>query len=877
MLSGELLPVRRLRPADGKMADSREPPPLFNDDDDSHKEDDNDDLFTSAVQSPVSEQTTPEDCRKEEGANDPLTSPPPAASLTPDPPVGVQPDLFESSEEPTEGGFSSVSLEQPAGGGGMQQVSTEAQDPGPSPLPSPSSSTAQDLCTPTPSTSILEEHPSVLSPSAASSTAEESLSISPSSTISLTTENSLSIPSSSTVSSIIEKPHDTPANSSIPSVTEEQPSALPPSIDPLNINDPSLCPQPFTLSNSAEQSYPTTHPSNSEQEFPASPPPTPTSGAQLDFGMTLPQELSSELSATLVDAPTVEPATMSSFVAPAEEASTLDTTLNNSVKLTNDATLDDQSANCNDVQATADTASPATDVPTAAHQLGTDPTSMHDTPSFLGDGDTTEISLDDNTQEVSLEEEPDGELFDTSSTPKLQLNQDPTEHSLPASSILPPMGAPLTPPIAPITPTTTPNLTPSITPAAPTPVSSMAVSRPSPEQLESESGDEFIQISVSDPQKIGEGISSYMAYKVTTKTNITYFRKKNWSVMRRFSDFLGLHRKLVEKHLHSGRIIPPAPEKSAIGTTKIKLSSDKSTDSSSTDFIEKRRASLERYMNRTGAHPTLRADPDFREFIELDAELPRATQTSALSSAGVLRLFNRVGETVNKMTFKMDESDQAEGQWFEEKTQQIESLDAQLRKLHAAMEGLVAYRRELATSTASFAKSTAVLSSVEEHSSLSRALHQLAESTERTQTIHHAQADADFYLLSETTKDYIQLIGAVKDVFHERVKTFQTWQHAQAMLSKKREAKAKAELAGRMDKVQQAQEEVAEWEVKVERSQEEFERISRAIKKEMEQFEVVRVKDFKDMIVKYLEALMTSQQQITKVWETFIPEAKAIS
>lgn len=44
--------------------------------------------------------------------------------------------------------------------------------------------------------------------------------------------------------------------------------------------------------------------------------------------------------------------------------------------------------------------------------------------------------------------------------------------------------------------------------------------------------------------------------------------------------------------------------------------------------------------------------------IVVDAELPRATQTSALSSAGVLRLFNRVGETVNKMTFKMDESDQ---------------------------------------------------------------------------------------------------------------------------------------------------------------------------------------------------------------------------
>ncbi|XP_045611991.1 sorting nexin-2 isoform X1 [Procambarus clarkii] len=688
------------------MADSREPPPLFNDDDDSHKDDDTEDLFTSAVQSPVSEQTTPEDCRRQEGAGDPLTSSPPAASLTPDPPVGGHSDFFESSEEATEGGFSSVPLEHPAGGGGTQQ------------------------------------------------------------------------------------------------------------------------------------------------------------------------ELSSQLAPTLVDAPSVEPANMNSFNIPAEEANSLDAAPNATVKpAANGAILDDQSPNSNDdIVDAADSASKTTDAPTT-QKLDTDPTSMHDALTFLGDGDTTEISLDDNTKEVSLEEEPDGALFESTSTPKLQLNQDPSDHSLPASSILPPVGVPITPPVVPMTPTTTPNLTPSITPAAPTPITPVTVSRPSPEQLESESGDEFIQVTISDPQKIGEGMSSYMAYKVTTKTNITYFRKKHWSVMRRFSDFLGLHRKLVEKHLHSGRIIPPAPEKSAIGTTKIKLSSDKSTDSASSDFIEKRRASLERYMNRTGSHPTLRADPDFREFIELDAELPRATQTSALSSAGVLRLFNRVGETVNKMTFKMDESDQ----WFEEKTQQIESLDSQLRKLHAAMEGLVAYRRELATSTAAFAKSAAVLSSVEEHSSLSRALHQLAESTERGQTIHHAQADADFYLLSETTKDYIQLIGAVKDVFHERVKTFQTWQHAQAMLAKKREAKAKAELAGRMDKVQQAQEEVAEWEVKVERSQEEFERISRAIKKEMEQFEVIRVKDFKDMIVKYLEALMTSQQQITKVWETFIPEAKAIS
>lgn len=44
-------------------------------------------------------------------------------------------------------------------------------------------------------------------------------------------------------------------------------------------------------------------------------------------------------------------------------------------------------------------------------------------------------------------------------------------------------------------------------------------------------------------------------------------------------------------------------------------------------------------------------------FIYVDMELPKATSTSALSGAGVMRLFNKVGETMNKITYKMDETD----------------------------------------------------------------------------------------------------------------------------------------------------------------------------------------------------------------------------
>ena len=91
---------------------------------------------------------------------------------------------------------------------------------------------------------------------------------------------------------------------------------------------------------------------------------------------------------------------------------------------------------------------------------------------------------------------------------------------------------------------------------------------------ELESGDEFIEITVTSPHKVGEGMSSFMAYKLITKTNLSYFKKQQLEVNRRFSDFLGLRDKLCEKYLQNGRIIPPCPDKSVIGMTKVKMSKE---------------------------------------------------------------------------------------------------------------------------------------------------------------------------------------------------------------------------------------------------------------------------------------------------------------
>lgn len=94
------------------------------------------------------------------------------------------------------------------------------------------------------------------------------------------------------------------------------------------------------------------------------------------------------------------------------------------------------------------------------------------------------------------------------------------------------------------------------------------------EQAELESGDDFIHVMVTDPHKVGEGMSSFIAYNVVTRTNSNYFKKKELQVSRRFSDFLGLHDKLAEKYQQNGRIIPPAPGKSVVGMTKVKMNKE---------------------------------------------------------------------------------------------------------------------------------------------------------------------------------------------------------------------------------------------------------------------------------------------------------------
>lgn len=53
-----------------------------------------------------------------------------------------------------------------------------------------------------------------------------------------------------------------------------------------------------------------------------------------------------------------------------------------------------------------------------------------------------------------------------------------------------------------------------------------------------------------------------------------------------------------------------------------------------------------------------------------------------------------------------------------------------------------------------------------------------------------------------------------------------------------------------------------QWEGKVDKGQEDFEKLSKTIRREVIRFESHRVTDFKDSVVRYLQALMENQQKV---------------
>lgn len=117
-----------------------------------------------------------------------------------------------------------------------------------------------------------------------------------------------------------------------------------------------------------------------------------------------------------------------------------------------------------------------------------------------------------------------------------------------------------------------------------------------------ESGD--IVINVYNPSKIVHTLETYISYKVTSKIARLDFPKNEYTVQRRFNDFIWLRQKLLEHHAFC--IIPALPEKhNLIGQL----------DRYSKEFVVSRMKNLNLFMSRIATHPILSKNEHFYKFL----------------------------------------------------------------------------------------------------------------------------------------------------------------------------------------------------------------------------------------------------------------------
>ncbi|WOL04609.1 sorting nexin 2B [Canna indica] len=147
----------------------------------------------------------------------------------------------------------------------------------------------------------------------------------------------------------------------------------------------------------------------------------------------------------------------------------------------------------------------------------------------------------------------------------------------------------------------------------------------------------YLLISVSDPESVQEtanslvsGGTTYVTYLINTRIRPAAANDgpSVFSVRRRFRDFVTLAARLAESY--RGYFIPQRPDKNVVEGQVMQRN----------EFVEQRRAELEKYLWRLAEHPVIGRSDELRLFLQAQGKLPLQPITDVASRMldGAVRL-----------------------------------------------------------------------------------------------------------------------------------------------------------------------------------------------------------------------------------------------
>lgn len=395
-----------------------------------------------------------------------------------------------------------------------------------------------------------------------------------------------------------------------------------------------------------------------------------------------------------------------------------------------------------------------------------------------------------------------------------------------------------------------------------------------------------LAVSVTNPSKVGEGISAHFTYEVQTKTSLPQYQFGQFCVTRRFRDFVWLHGQLCAQF--PGAIVPPLPEKHAAQVQTMRMSGV----GCSAEWLESRRLQLHRFMQRVTMHPFLHAAPDLQTFLEAAEEVLEAWKESAAKSKpptyttlvsdvkqGLLSSYSK------SLSLFASEPPPAFTPISDVPCQQMavycSTLLNQITAVHKHSKTYIDRHRVGSTAMAGFGLSLTQLANCESeiNSSLAKGLSQMGLAVDRLSTMLGEHAGQEAEAFEEPMKDYIRLLGQCKGAIAARELALKTFNAISLALVTKRDLLEKSRAKGgtKEDRLAVMAREAQELEQSQSCAKHDYERVAARVDAEMARFQQVKLADFKSMLVRYVTLQLEQSKRSEAAWQELLPQLEAIN
>ncbi|CAG8635798.1 12179_t:CDS:10, partial [Dentiscutata heterogama] len=386
-------------------------------------------------------------------------------------------------------------------------------------------------------------------------------------------------------------------------------------------------------------------------------------------------------------------------------------------------------------------------------------------------------------------------------------------------------------------------------------------------------------ITVTEPLKEFDGTKdAFISYLITTKTTLDAFSSPTVSVRRRFQDFVWLHNSLSRDF--AACVVPPLPDRHRMEYI--------TGDRFGPEFVEKRRASLQRFLARLSRHPTLQKSEYFRLFLE-SREWNRESALYRQKKPGD-GVFENLGDALLNAFSKLKKPDEK----FVEIKESVDKLEENLQTIDRLYQRIIKRQTDLEADYRDFGSSIAGLGQLE--TGITAPLEQFGDTISKFADAWKRMTYREENGYSAQIRDYLSYCHCVKNVLKlrdqkqvdfedlseylqnalmERDNLINTGKSSTGISSFLRETvdniKGVDQEQVKKERLQKLDAKIAELKKEVENSNDVSDQFSLEVAKEYEIFQTAKTIEMKDCLLAYADSHVEFYRQGIELWEEIIP------